>query len=230
MRLALLIALTLCLGACATVHEGQVGQVTSGEEVNGMVISASESGDPRQNPFSVFTVTIENKSDDWLRIESIEMDVQPAQAEKISVVLGQDLSDWAEASADKAKLEQYNQSLLKTGLYSIGSIAALVGASTGNGGAVAAGAGVVVGTAAVDITQRIIQTRNGAIRAASIPEKHLYRPFSVPGKLFVRKWLLVNKPANEQLAVLGLQIKTVDGRVSHINVPICRGSNQCRLN
>lgn len=210
----------VALTGCATIHEGQMGKIRDGDQISGMKISAQETSDPRNSPFSLFTVTIENESDDWMRIDSIEADFDAEMAKTHSVVLGDDLTSWAEANAEMQRLKDYNKEWMKTGLFSAGLVAALVSAHNGSTAGTVAGTGVVAGVSGYSVGQRIIRNHHKIIHANTIPEKHLYRPFSVPGKLFVRRWLLINKPSGHALTALALTIKTIDGKVSRVNLPL----------
>ena len=48
--------------------------------------------------------------------------------------------------------------------------------------------------------------------ALKVPGHHLYTPFAVPGKMFLRKWLLINKPVGTMVNNLVIEFETVEGQ------------------
>lgn len=45
----------------------------------------------------------------------------------------------------------------------------------------------------------------------NFPKDHISTPFSVPGRMFLRRWFLLNKPLNKKISVLPLEITLEDG-------------------
>lgn len=218
MKLAFLFALAAALTGCATVHEGHKAKVATGDSIPGLEISAQETSGGEGGAFALYTVTFENLSDQWVRIDTVEVEMSPEMAKTHSVVVGDDLVAWAEANEDKQRLEKYNTDWIKTGLYSVGIVAALAGGK--NSVARPAGLALLGGTALYDVGSKVVDKRNSIIAGKTVPSKHLYAPFAVPGKLFLRRWVLINKPSNSELSNLALAVKTVDGRTSHVSIAL----------
>lgn len=221
MKFYLPLALSLTfLTACVSVHEGNMAKSIEGEQIPGMLISARELTDPGKESFSMVSFTIENKQESWLKIENVEVLIGSSAADKVSVVLGEDLKSWGSAMEARAAYEQHNDQMSQIGLAVLGGVAMGVGAGRGNSGMAAAGAAALVGSQAWAIGDAISVSRLGATTGKSIPDNHITQPFSVPGKMFLHRWLLLNKPMGQRLVSIPLAITTVDGKREVIEVKL----------
>lgn len=196
--------------SCATTHPGAMGHSLAGTRIP-MEVSARPINASEDDTFELIEVTVENTSDSWLRVNSSQVVIKNPGESKISVVLGKDLTDWAEAESLKQKQEEYNKNLLKTGLAVAGAAATLVGVHNHDNGLAAAGAAALVGAAGWSAYDDVMRMKQSTIRSAGLPENHLYTPFSIPGKMFLRKWVLLNKPARTLLNTLMIEFETVEG-------------------
>ena len=157
---------------------------------------------------------------DWVRIEAVELDMDAETAKSFSVVMGQDLQDWATAYQERLAMDKHNRELAQIAIGSAGALAALTGASKSNNSLAYAGLGTMAAADIRAVSDVINGSRSAAMNPKFIPDQHLYHPFSVPGTMFLRRWVLVNKPADKMIKVLALKVKTVDGRVCHLAVKI----------
>ncbi len=205
---------TLALGAlcaCATTHPGHYGQAVSKDSKVPLMISASNIDRNPDGGFQLIEVTMENTSDTWLRIEKTEVVIgNPAQS-KVSVVLGQDLKDWATAAEFKRKLETQNQQAIQAGIAGAGVITAGLGKARGDDGLVLAGGLITIGTFGWALDDAIKASIASAQQSEKIPENHLYRSANIPSKMFIRRWVLINKPSKKVVDNLVLLVKTIEG-------------------
>lgn len=208
------IILTLILSilcACATTHPGHFGKATSKDSKVPLVLSATNIDQNPDGGFQLIEVTLENSSDSWLRIEKTEVVLgDPAQS-KVSVVLGQDLKDWATAANFKQKLEEQNTKAIQASLAGAAVITAGVGETSGNDKLKLAGGLITIGTLGWALNDAIKATIASAEHSEKIPENHLYRPANIPAKMFIRRWILINKPAKKVVNNLVLRVKTIEG-------------------
>lgn len=131
----------LILSGCATTHPG-----TKGNAVNGvglpLEVSAISIEPTPEEAFQLIELTFENKSNNWLRIHSSDVVLNDLMRTKVSVVLGSDLRDWAQAMEFKLNKDEHNRGLLQAAIIGAGAIAAgsndkniaAVGAVTAVGG------------------------------------------------------------------------------------------------
>lgn len=218
-RVATALLSAVILNACATIHNGEVGKTVAGETVEGLDLSATQVNDPKKEPFFLSTVTFENKSDKWIRITQIEPVIGKDLASKISVVLGDDLKDWAMARADREQMEAHNKQMAQLAIMGAGTVAA-VAASGRNSGIATGGLIAVSGTYGWVISDAISASRSKARNPNWVPDSHVQTPFAVPGKSFVRKWILFNVPLGVRLSEIPFKILTADGRQTIINVKV----------
>lgn len=213
-------ALSTFLISCATTHPGNEGKSLSDSPTMPLKISAKTIEGQSSKAFQLVEVTLENTSDDWLRIHHSEVLINNPAESKISVVLGQDLKVWAEATMAKEKQEAHNDDMVKAGILVAGTTAAILGAGKGDRGLTEAGAAVVVGTytwAAADVINASLKEAQGVDK---IPETHLYKEVSIPSKMFLRRWVLLNKPSDRILQKLAVQFETVDGTKDTYVIPL----------
>lgn len=201
----------LFLFSCASIHPGNEGHsVLNGKKLP-IKVSAQTIDDPKGEAFQLMEITIENLSDDWLRISRAEVIISNPAESKLSVVLGKDLHSWAQAMEARLKKDEYNKQLLQAALLTGGSIA--MSSSKQNPGSTAAIAGAVsvLGTSVWAVSDVLSKSYDSATQGSKIPENHLYEPFSVPGKMFLRRWILFNKPSTDVIGKLVVEFETAEG-------------------
>lgn len=202
-----LILSTLVLSACATTHPGRMGVSRNNNTNLPILVSAETIEGDSDEPFQLIDVTVENNSDRWVKINSAQILLNSSS--NISIVTGNDLKDWAKAMNFKIQKEQYNNEMAQTGIL-LGGAAAMAMGGKGSGVATA-GAIAVIGTSAWAVTDAIRFSLNKATQVGTFPDDHLSHPFSMPGKLFVRRWILINKPSKTMVKKLVLEFETISG-------------------
>lgn len=214
------IGILFLTAGCASVHPGSKANNFSGDQIQEMVVSAEEVTDPMEEAFSMISITFENKGESWLRIDEAEVLIDSELADKVSLIKGRDLRDWAIAMEERARVEQHNRQMSQLGLAFLGATAAAVGGSKGHSSAYLVGAGTVASSQVWMVSDAISYSRLNANRPEAVPEKHLNQKFSVPAKMFMRRWVLLNKPIGQRITDLPLRIKTVDGREAKLMVKL----------
>lgn len=213
--LLMMAALPFFAFGCATVHPGHKANQVSGDPINGLEISVEELTDPSTEAFSMYSITFENTSADWSRIQGVDVVIGPEVADKVSVVRGQDLVDWASAMQARADLERHNQSMTQ---FTIAMLAAGAAVASKNEQQYMAGLSGVAAVQAWVWADIINDSKFAAQTPKAVPANHIGRPFSIPAKLFLRRWVLLNKPIGQRITELVLQVHFVDGRSSVVNV------------
>ncbi|HAG90539.1 MAG TPA: hypothetical protein DCL41_01630, partial [Bdellovibrionales bacterium] len=162
------------------------------------------------DPFQLFEVTVENTSDEWVRINKSEVIINNPAQSKMSVVTGNDLVDWAQAMNSRKNKENHNRQMRDIGIITLGTIAA--GGSNSSDPIISAvGDSSMIGTTAWAVDEVIRKSLEKAEQSEKTPQNHLYRPFAVPGKMYVRKWVLLNKPSKNRINKLVLELESVEG-------------------
>ncbi len=219
MKLTLtLTMLSLALAACASVHPGEQAEPIGGDTIPGLKVSAQELSDPAEESFSMIALTFENQAPDWLKVEKVDVLIDEKYADKISVVVGDDLKSWASAMEARERLKKQNREAGQLGLTLGGVTLAAIGAASKNDGLMGAG---LVGAAAGEgwaLSDAVHNWYATAENPKAVPADYVTQPFSVPGKMFLRRWLLLNKPVGQHVTVLPIAVKLVDGRREILNV------------
>ena len=198
------------LTACASTHPGKKGYSLKGTTIPIKISAQNIDYDPK-GAFQLIEVTLENPSNDWVKIAHTEVVIANPAESKISVVLGKDLKYWAEAMNERYKIKQHNQEMLQTGLLAAGAVAAVAGVKDGNSNLASAGAGLMTATYGWAVADVISTKIDLAEQSDKSPENHLYHPFSLPSQLFLRRWILINKPVGQHVNKLVIEFETVEG-------------------
>jgi hypothetical protein len=197
------------LTSCASTHPGKIANTNKETSAIPLVVSVKNIEANSDEAFQLVEVTFENKSDKWLRIDKAKMVLDPNNKDNLSVVHGSDLSSWANAKLFELKKDKHNKAILQTLLLTGGAVAVH---ATDNTAAQVAGLTAMVGTTVWAVGDQIISARNYAQGADHIPNDHLEKSFSVPGKMFTRRWILFNKPSGQLLTKFVIEVKTIEGQ------------------
>jgi hypothetical protein len=211
--------ITISLGlivssGCSSVHPGQIAEASTKNRNIDMKVSAEADGEQENHGYLLVYITFENTSDRWIKISEANVKISPEDADKISVVKGKDMEDWASAMKTTDKLEKHNRNVIQTAILAVAGATALGTASrTGTAMAIANDVSVaaVAGTATYMGVNAIKDSKRGQETTSWVPENHLYQPFSLPAKLFARKWILLNKPASKKINSLKFDVTTAEG-------------------
>jgi hypothetical protein len=208
-RFVLFIAL-LTLSACATTHPGKMGASLKNSNIP-LKISAQKVDQKENEAFQLVDVTIENISDIWLKIHSVRVVIKDPSMSKVSVVMGRDLKDWALAMEARMRAESYNKNVAMMGLAAVGAAATAYGLYDDKPEVAVAGAAALVGAGAWAATNQSKSSLKKATTSDTLPNNHLYQSFSVPAKMFARRWVLLNKPSDQIIDKILLDVETVEG-------------------
>jgi hypothetical protein len=209
-----LLAASLAASGCATVHPGTEASAMQANPRIPLHVSAETSEEQAGKGYVLVNLTFENTGDRWVKIAESEVKISPQYASKVSVVVGKDLEDWSAAIKATSDLERQRRGILQGTLLAAGAVLALSTSSRSGTGMAAAndlGVATVIGTSAYAAFQGLNENKRKHETPQWIPDTHLYQPFSLPAKLFVRKWVLLNKPASEIVNKLVFEVKTVEG-------------------
>lgn len=203
----LLLALTPFFVACASVHPGYDGMAVDNKIP--MKISAQTVGkNAEDDSFQLVEVTLENTSSKWVKISTGRVLIADKAAEEISLVVGNDLRDWAKAVANRDRIEAQNDGVLMASLVSAGALATALSKdkTVRSIGAISSAGGV--GMAAHRVYNASLRDAEGVEQN---PEDYITSPVSIPGKLFQRRWLVLNKPAGQLVRTLVVEFETATG-------------------
>jgi len=204
--------------ACATKHPGTIAKINTSDSDQSikLVVSAKVIRDYSDPYNSYIDLAFENKSGHWLRVDEVELDFTNSGDVPHNVIIGQDLYAWAESFEEKKKIENHNTALAINSLILAGAILS----HSKNANTQALGASALAGGVGWDATRTFMKNLNYAERSKSVPEKHIYRAFTVPAAGLIRRWFIVNTPTDQIVKNFNMKILTVDGKTLNYTVPI----------
>ncbi|MFN7824952.1 MAG: hypothetical protein ACK5P6_06295 [Pseudobdellovibrionaceae bacterium] len=211
-----MLSLAILITGCATTHPGTIGTTAAGSASLPLKVSAETVDNDYKSPFHLIEVTFENTSENWVKIHRSEVLLGNPAESKLSVVLGRDLRDWAQAKQLQLLKDEHNRKLLQAGIATAGAVAI----SSNDQGIANTGAIALVGTSAWAVSDVIRQGYQKAEQSEKVPDNHLYQSFSVPGKMFLRKWILINKPSHILIKKLALEVETVEGEKAYYEIAL----------
>lgn len=212
LQAVIILFLPILLISCATTHPGNEGKSLEKESHLPLKVSAQTIENAKGESFQLIEVTLENTSENWLKVNRSQIVIDNPAESKLSVVVGKDLRDWAQAMELRLQKDEHNKKLLQLGLVTAGAVAAVAGAKSNNAALGTVGTVTFLGTYAWAVTDVIRQSYKAAEQSEKVPENHIYQPFSVPGKMFLRRWVLLNKPSQNLVNNLVIELETIEGK------------------
>lgn len=203
----LMLLCLLIVTSCASVHPGNYAEELNNKRKDEFLVSAEKVSDYSDPTLYFISITIENKSDKWLRIKSAEFSCGEECNQKVDVVVGNDLIDWAKSKREQIAIDTYNAELFR-GTLAVGGL--ILAATSNDEGVAKAGAVVTAGAMASSAVSSMSRKSTQLESAKWVPAEHIYSPVNVPSSLFTRKWILVNHPKSFKIESFLLRLKTID--------------------
>lgn len=202
--------------SCATTHPGRLGHTKDNSTLPIKVSARTVDSDP-ESTFELIEFTIENVSENWLKISHSKVLIDDPAKSRLSVVLGDDLAAWAEAAHFKYNQDAYNRSMLQSGLIGLGAAAVMAG---GKGDVGSLGKAAFIGGTAWIAGDVVAGQYQSATGVETKPKNHLYEPMNIPGKMYIRRWVLLNKPAKVRIRDIAFQLEDINGLVGTYSVAL----------
>lgn len=204
------LALAILLPACASIHPGKMGKINDEEKDAAVLISAQKQSDASDEHYSFVTFTLENKTDQIVRIVETEINFAPAIAKRTNILVGQDLGTWIESFKEEQERKKHNRKIGQIAMIIGGAVLGIAGNVTDNTALKVMGAGTMVGGSAWSINDSISNSVSNAQNAKKVPETHIYAPFSIPAGKYLRRWMVIQGAKD-------IEIKTVILKVVYEN-------------
>lgn len=212
MKNVFLIFSVLALTACASQKLANPAKALGGTPQESTLEVTSEIDMTYSDPNNILLqVNFQNKSGNWVRIDSAEFDMTNAENLPYNIIVGKDLETWFLAKYEEQKIKAHNENAGVLGAILAGAAIGVVGASNNNKAVTAAGVGTILGAAAYKDVKTIQRSIRGAQGIVQVPDTHLYAPFTVPSNSFVKRWILLNVPTGRFMPEAKLNLKTVEG-------------------
>ncbi len=207
LKLMSAISISATLAACAHTHPGQ--EAESRLNKLPLKVSARTIDGANGDTFQLIEVTVENLNEEWLKIERTEVVLAENPTHPLAVITGPELSDWAKAMDYRQQRDHQNAQVASTAIGLVTLTSLTSGAYNGSAGSV--GRAVMVGTLSWAVADSIAYATRRHQHEERTPDDHLYTAFTVPGKMFLRKWVLINKPTNSRVNKLVLDFESSKG-------------------
>lgn len=213
--------LALFLSACASVHPGNHAKIMSGNP--DLEVSIEKNLDYSDPTNQFYTVTIENKGTEWLRVDEVDLDFSNTENVEHRMVVGPDLKAWIDSTAVRMQVKEQNDHMLDQIVGISGAVVMVASAAKGDRSGLLLGGATTAGAAAHETFRQERQMLQAAESARMVPESHLYAPFTVPSGGFRRAWFVVHTPQKRVTAWGRLKLKTVEGKDSEAKLPLAPG-------
>ncbi len=209
-RLCFATASLALLANCASKHPGRRAAPILGESqtLEKIVVSAKRVSHLPTKSFELIEITIENTGDGWQRFSGGEV-VLAASEKNLSVVVGEDLVTWQESYNEIVKLQDFN-SQIATGTLALAGAAVALSSKDRNTRAL--GLATAAAATGAHATNEFLEDRTKVTSPDWVPETHLHKSFSVPGGLFTRRWILLNKPSGISIEDLVIRLHSLDSQ------------------
>ena len=206
MKYLLLIAFLTVTG-CASIHPGKFGNEISQKKKDDFIVSVEKVQDFSDPTISFFSVTMENKSDKWIKIKNTDFNCGKECNKKVNVIVGDDLVSWAKAKKDQMDIKKQNEKLLLSGLTTGGLLFSIL---SNNNDFVIGGVIVAASSGATTLVKDLNYEKTKLESPNWVPAEHLFSNISVPTSLFTRRWILVSHPKNFDIGGFIINFKTIE--------------------
>lgn len=213
---SLLICLSLLLTSCASYQAGEESVSIGKEKISGLEVSAQKDYDLSSKYYTMVNFYFGSSNDKWQRIKKVRVKLPKKTSKEIKVVLGKDLTDWAESIKYVKQVDSWNQSML------LGSIALAGAAVSTSSHSQTARGGAIVALSSLSVMEgnRVFDKYSELQRSQLVPESHLYREASIPAGLHMKKWILLEVEDNELPKFLEFEVTMKDKRKATYKVDI----------
>ncbi|MCO4793277.1 MAG: hypothetical protein KC493_06185 [Bacteriovoracaceae bacterium] len=211
--------LLLILTSCASYQAGEFAVHETGNHPNNVPIKAKVDSVYTNSPFVFVNFTFGNKNVDWVRVKSIKISQTP-ELSKANIVMGDDLSSWAESMKHKIAIDNHNRQVFIGSVTTALAAAAVVGASKGNVNLAYGSLGAMTAVTGIDEVSKVIAKANDAERSRMIPDDHLLAPFSIPPGLVTKRWILLQSKTGKFPSKIGFEVEYIDGKSANYSVII----------
>ena len=226
MKQCTLLCLVLALSAvsCASYQPGYLGtSVSTGDEKQevkpSLVVSGEKSSVYSTDYFAFYSLTFTNPTSEWKRIKSATLSFSPDIDNREGVILsGEDLGTWCSAIELKTEIDNYNRELF------LGTAALAASAVSVKGGSKLS-MNVSLAGASVLVLNEVITKKSDLERSELFPANHLYRTFSVPPGLFVRKWAVVRLDRKDQPKEIYVNLTFTDTTTARYKINVALSSS-----
>ena len=206
---------------CASYQSGEYANIVSGTHPVDIPITGSLDETLSTDHYTVINFNFGNDTKEWLRVKKVRLDLKNEQLnKKVNIVVGNDLSTWAESIKHKVDVDQWNKSVIWGSIALVGVAVAVKGGSTGNTDMATAGVGIYSGGLGVLAVNGIIDGLEEMDRAKLFPRTHIYQPFSVPAGLYTKRWVLLKIDRRDIPSEVYFDVEYLDGKKAKYKVSI----------
>lgn len=207
----------LTMTACASVHGGAPTE-ESAAPLPKLRYSLKKVDDLSDEVHTFVAVTIENRTNDWIRVRSVDIESPEPARYPYNIIAGEDLETWAESAETKISMAQHNTDVAVFAAALTGLAALAIGAGTGNRGSLVAGAATVAGASIAHDTLALSRKASELENPKHVPEKHLMRPFAIPARGFAKRWVLIHTPHGYGQNKAHVRVETEKGDVFNVTL------------
>ena len=210
----------MVFSSCAHRHTNSISTRLN-QEAPELLFSASNIESPNGSPFQLVELTIENTGEHWIRVDSARIQIGQELLQKLSVVEGQDLYYWTEAKILEERQKEHNKSFAQIGMITLGTALSAAGQSHDNDFLQITGAlSAIAGTGWIlKDTVSYLHSHANELEQRH-PDNHLYSSFSVPPGMRLKRWVLLNKPRNQNITNLVINVNTIEGESGQYAITI----------
>jgi hypothetical protein len=194
----------MLLASCASTTPGD--KVNTGSE--DLYVSLKLDPGYSNNRIQMYQLSVKNNTSDWMEFEGALLDSDS----EIAVLVGNRVPAWFEACDLERKVSEYNTNLL------LGSLAvggAVLASSTQHAPTGRIGAITALGSISAIGVREFQNSKERVDFQQAFPQTHIFRPFVVPPKKVVQRWILVENPKKNPFA---LKLANKEGQTFNLQI------------
>lgn len=207
----------LAMTACASVHGGADTAETA-ESLPKLRYSMKKIDDLSDEVHTFVAVTIENRTNDWIRVRSVDIESPEPARYPYNIIAGEDLETWAESAETKIQMARHNTDVAVFAAALTGLAIMAVAAGRQDSSGVLAGAATAAGASVANDTIGLSRRAQDIENPKHVPEKHLMRPFAVPARGFAKRWVLIHTPRGYGQNKAHVRVETEAGDTFYVTL------------
>lgn len=215
-----ILVLAIFLTACASKQLPVKGELTSSTSSAKMDVSAEVLNDYSDDYNVLLQLNFQSKDGRWIRIDTAELDLSNEDNQPYNIVIGKDLTAWAEAKAEEKSIKDQRERIATSGIALAGGALAVWGALTNNDGLTTLGTATTAGALGYGAYRVIKADKDSVQGVRQVPDTHLYASFTVPSMSLIKRWILINAPTGRMARVATLKLKTLEGDTLTYKIPL----------
>lgn len=216
----ILIIAMIFVTSCASYNPGSYAKISGGEHPKNLPINAKVYNQLSHGPFTYVNFTFGNMGNEgWRRVKKVRI-LDIGGIEGARLVLGPDLNFWSEGMRRKTSIDAHNTAILMATLTTGLAVGAAASGYKGNYQLSTQLFGAAATFTTIQAFNQAFDEADALEIANLVPPSHIYRPFSIPPRLYLARWALFETPNGQRPKYVEFEVQYLSGKTGKYKVSL----------